>query len=390
MNLTKKICGQILKISRKTLFHTDKSTIILKILDNMKTTIVFGTRPEIIKLAPLIKILNKKSTSLIFTGQHYDYQMGMQFIKQLGIKKPDYTMKLPKGNPSTQIADIINKLSKFLVKESPDTVIVQGDTNTVLAASIASLKSNIPVSHVESGLRSNDWRMPEEHNRIAVDHISELLFAPTLISKNNLVSEKVHGKIFVTGNTVIDAINQFAKISKNYSTLSIDVKDYALMTLHRSENVDKKEILSSIIKGILDSNQNFVFPIHPRTYKQLKKFGLYNKLKISKNILMLNSVGYFEMLELMKNCQYIVTDSGGIQEEATASMIRKKVVIVRKTTDRPETVLSGFSEIAGTKSSNILKYLKKTADNPTIGNKKSPYGKGNASKIISQQLKKNY
>ena len=390
MNLTKKICGQILKISRKTLFHTDKSTIILKILDNMKATIVFGTRPEIIKLAPLIKILNKKSTSLIFTGQHYDYQMGMQFIKQLGIKKPDYTMKLPKGNPSTQIADIINKLSKFLVKESPDTVIVQGDTNTVLAASIASLKSNIPVSHVESGLRSNDWRMPEEHNRIAVDHISELLFAPTLISKNNLVSEKVHGKIFVTGNTVIDAINQFAKISKNYSTLSIDVKDYALMTLHRSENVDKKEILSSIIKGILDSNQNFVFPIHPRTYKQLKKFGLYNKLKISKNILMLNSVGYFEMLELMKNCQYIVTDSGGIQEEATASMIRKKVVIVRKTTDRPETVLSGFSEIAGTKSSNILKYLKKTADNPTIGNKKSPYGKGNASKIISQQLKKNY
>ena len=390
MNLTKKICGQILKISRKTLFHTDKSTIILKILDNMKTTIVFGTRPEIIKLAPLIKILNKRSTSLIFTGQHYDYQMGMQFIKQLGIKKPDYTMKLPKGNPSTQIADIINKLSNFLVKESPDTVIVQGDTNTVLAASIASLKSNIPVSHVESGLRSNDWRMPEEHNRIAVDHISELLFAPTLISKNNLVSEKVHGKIFVTGNTVIDAINQFAKISKRYSTLSIDLKDYALMTLHRSENVDKKQILSSIIKGILDSNQNFVFPIHPRTYKQLKKFGLYNKLKNSKNILMLNSVGYFEMLELMKNCQYIVTDSGGIQEEATASIIRKKVVIVRKTTDRPETVLSGFSEIAGTKSSNILKYLKKTADNPTIGNKKSPYGKGNASKIISQQLKKNY
>ena len=390
MNLTKKICGQILKISRKTLFHTDKSTIILKILDNMKATIVFGTRPEIIKLAPLIKILNKKSTSLIFTGQHYDYQMGMQFIKQLGIKKPDYTMKLPKGNPSTQIAHIINKLSNFLVKESPDTVIVQGDTNTVLAASIASLKSNIPVSHVESGLRSNDWRMPEEHNRIAVDHISELLFAPTLISKNNLVSEKVHGKIFVTGNTVIDAINQFAKISKRYSTLSIDLKDYALMTLHRSENVDKKQILSSIIKGILDSNQNFVFPIHPRTYKQLKKFGLYNKLKNSKNILMLNSVGYFEMLELMKNCQYIVTDSGGIQEEATASVIRKKVVIVRKTTDRPETLLSGFSEIAGTKSSNILKYLKNTADNPTIGNKKSPYGKGNASKIIFQQLKKNY
>ena len=155
---------------------------------------------------------------------------------------------------------MINKLSNFFVKESPDTVIVQGDTNTVLAASIASLKSNIPISHVEAGLRSNDWRMPEEHNRIAVDHISELLFAPTLNSKNNLLSEKVHGKIFVTGNTVIDAINQFSKISKKHSNLSIDVKDYVLMTLHRSENVDKKLILSSIIKGILDSNQKFCFP----------------------------------------------------------------------------------------------------------------------------------
>ena len=390
MNLTKKICGQILKISRKTLFHTHKSMIIIKFLDNMKTTIVFGTRPEIIKLAPLIKTLNKKSTSLIFTGQHYDYQMGMQFIKQLGINKPDYSMKLPKGNPSIQIADMINKLSNFFAKESPDTVIVQGDTNTVLAASIASLKSNIPISHVEAGLRSNDWRMPEEHNRIAVDHISELLFAPTFNSKNNLISEKVHGKIFVTGNTVIDSINQFSKISKKHSNLSIDLKEYVLMTLHRSENVDKKLILSSIIKGILDSNQKFVFPIHPRTLKHLRKFGLYNKLKNSKNILLLNSVGYFEMLELMKNCQYIVTDSGGIQEEATAPGIRKKVIIVRKTTDRPETVLTGFSEIAGTKSSNILKIIRKTANNPIIGNKKSPYGEGNASKIIAQHLKKTF
>jgi UDP-N-acetylglucosamine 2-epimerase (non-hydrolysing) len=355
----------------------------------MKTCIVLGTRPEIIKLAPLIKKLGKKRCSVIFTGQHYDHKMSIQFIEQLQLPKPDYSLKINHSNPNLQISEIILKLSKILAKENPDTVIVQGDTNTVLAAGITSLKSNIPVSHVEAGLRSNDWRMPEEHNRIEIDHISELLFAPTQISKHNLISEKVHGKIFVTGNTVIDAINYFTKISKKQSKLSFEMKDFALLTLHRSENVDNKQILSSILKGILDSNQNFIFPLHPRTLKQLHNFNLYTKLKQSKNICMFDSVGYFEILELMKNCQYIVTDSGGIQEEATAPSIRKKVVIVRKTTDRPEAISSGFSELAGISYNKILKTLKKTSKNPSVPKKKSPYGDGKSSEIIIQHLRKN-
>ncbi len=355
----------------------------------MKTAIVLGTRPEIIKLAPLIRKLNKKSTCIIFTGQHFDYQMGMQFIHQLGLAKPNYSMKISHTKPTIQIAEIISKLSKIFEKEKPETVIVQGDTNTVLAAGIASLKSNIPVSHVEAGLRSYDWRMPEEHNRITIDHISELLFAPTQTNKHNLTSEKVHGKVFVTGNTVIDAVNQFSRISKKQSKLSVEYDDYVLLTLHRSENVDNKQILSSIIKGVIDSKQNFIFPVHPRTLKCLHKSNLYTKLKNSDNILMLDSLGYFEMLELMKNCQYIVTDSGGLQEEATAPSIRKKVVVVRRTTDRPEAVLSGFSEIAGTTYPGILKSLRRTAKNPIIPKKKSPYGEGNAAKIIVKHLKKN-
>jgi UDP-N-acetylglucosamine 2-epimerase (non-hydrolysing) len=298
-------------------------------------------------------------------------------------------MKIPPTKPSLQIAEIIKKLSKILEKEKPETVIVQGDTNTVLAAGITSLKLHIPISHIESGLRSYDWRMPEEHNRITVDHFSDFLFAPTQINKQNLISEKVHGKIFVTGNTVIDAINQFSKISKKQSKLSIEYDDYVLLTLHRSENVDNKQILSSIIKAILDSNQKFVFPVHPRTQKRLHEFNLYTKLKISKNITMFDSVGYFEMLELMKKCQYVVTDSGGIQEEATAPSIKKKVIVVRKTTDRPEAVLKGFSEIAGTTYNGILKSLRKTAKNPSIPKKKSPYGDGNSTKLIIQYLKKN-
>lgn len=356
----------------------------------MRTAIVLGTRPEIIKLSPLINQFNKKSTSIIFTGQHYDYKMGMQFIHQLGLTEPDHSMKLSHTKPALQIAEIIKKLSEILEEEKPDTVIVQGDTNTVLAAGITSIKSNVPVSHVEAGLRSFDWRMSEEHNRITIDHISDLLFAPTLTNKHNLISEKVHGKIFVTGNTVIDAINQFSRISKKQSKLSIEDKDYVLLTLHRSENVDNKEILSTIIRGIIDSNQYFIFPIHPRTLKSLHTFNLYTKLKNSKNVLMLDTVGYFEILELMKNCQYIVTDSGGIQEEATAPSIRKKVIVIRKTTDRPEAVLNGFSEIAGTTYDGILASLRKNAKNSSIPKKKSPYGRGDSAKKIFQHLKKNF
>jgi len=351
----------------------------------MKTAIVLGTRPEIIKLAPIIKKL--KNSSLIFTGQHYDYEMSLQFIKQLGLPTPDYSLKISKSNPPQQMGEIIIKLSKILSKIKPETVIVQGDTNTVLAASISSLKSKIPISHVESGLRSFDWRMPEEHNRIATDHLSELLFAPTKNSQKNLKNEKVHGKIFVTGNTVIDSINMYSKISAKKSSLDLLYNEYVLMTLHRAENVDNKETLSSIINAILKAETDFIFPVHPRTIKRLKEYNLYKKLKNSKNVFLLNSVGYFEILELMKNCSFILSDSGGIQEEATASSIRKKVLVLRKTTDRPESVKEGFSTIVGTQESKILKNIQKTMDNPVIKSKSTPFGKGDSSEKIIKILK---
>ena len=353
----------------------------------MKTAVVMGTRPEIIKLSPIIRLLSKKSTPIIFTGQHYDHKMGMRFIGQLGIGKPGYILKIPRREPASQIAEMIKKIAVILREEKPDTVMVQGDTNTVLAAGLASLKSGIPISHVEAGLRSNDWRMPEEHNRIAVDHISELLFAPTRESSRNLLSENVHGRTFVTGNTVIDAVNQFAKISGKKSGLAMNFGDYTLVTIHRSENVDSRQTLSSIMAGIIDSGQDFVFPVHPHTARRLHEFGLQSELKKHPKIRMIAATGYFEMLELMKNCRYIVTDSGGIQEEATASSIRKKVIVVRKTTDRPEAVTDGFSEIAGTERNGILKCLKKTAKNHSVPRKHSPYGKGDAAKKIVRHLR---
>jgi UDP-N-acetylglucosamine 2-epimerase (non-hydrolysing) len=355
----------------------------------MRVALVLGTRPEIIKLFPIINKLHKKNSAIVFTGQHYDYELSFQFFKQLGIRKPDYSLKISHSNPSAQIGEIMSKLPLIFDQIKPDTVIVQGDTNTVLAASISSLKSGIPVSHVEAGLRSFDWRMPEEHNRIATDHISELLFAPTSVSKNNLISEKVHGKIFVTGNTVIDAINAFADMSTRRANLDDGLHDFVLMTLHRAENVDDRNILTSIIKAVLDSKQKIVMPLHPRTQKRLKEFGLYDKFTKSKNVKIIKSVGYFAMLELMKRCSFIITDSGGIQEEATSPKINKKVVIVRKTTDRPEAVAAGFSELTGLSYSGILSTINKTAKNPAVPKAKSPYGTGKTSEQILKLIRKN-
>ena len=359
----------------------------------MKVAIVLGTRPEIIKLAPIIKKLSKRSSTVIFTGQHYDYDMSLQFIRQLGIRDPDYKMKLTKlqnttTDRATQVGEIITKLAKIFTQINPDTVLVQGDTNTVLSSAISSIKCNIPVSHVEAGLRSYDWRMPEEHNRIAVDHISELLFAPTQLNKVTLVKERVHGKIFVTGNTSIDAVCENINRVEKMKTIP-DYDDFILLTLHRSENVDDKNTISGIINGLINSKTKIVFPLHPRTLKKLKQFGLYQKMADSKNITILPPVGFFDMLYLMKKCNLVVTDSGGIQEEATAPSIRKKVLVLRTSTERTEAVKAGFVKVIGVNPSKITSSICKNFASP-LRSSKTPYGNGKTSQKIIEILKKNF
>ena len=230
--------------------------------------------------------------------------------------------------------------------------------------------------------------MPEERNRVLTDHISDLLFAPTKLDKENLISENVHGKIFVTGNTVIDSINYYSKISKKYSTLQLD-DNYILLTLHRNENISDSETLSAIIKAIIDSKQNFIWPLHPHTKKSLEFFGLYNKVKKAKNIKLLKPVTYFELIELMKNCTFIVTDSGGIQEEATAPAIRKKTLIIRKSTERLQPILEDMSYLAGLSYRGILTAINQTVKDNCIPRKKSPFGSGNSSKLVVKHLKNN-
>ena len=355
-----------------------------------RIVVIAGTRPEIIKIAPIIRKLEEEKRKYIFvyTGQHYDYQLSNQIIEDLELPPPDYNFQLKSSISSIQIAEIMTKLEK-IVKMKNDIILVQGDTNSVLAASLFAIKQNKKLVHVEAGLRSFDWKMPEEHNRRMVDHISDYLLAPTKESKQNLINEKVNGKIFVTGNTVMDAVKDHIKLSNKKSKIQNNIKfnNYILATFHRAENVDDKKNLQNIIQGIIKSNLPIVIPLHPRTKKMMKKFSLFKKIK-TKNIQIIPPQGYLDFLSLMKNCKFIVTDSGGIQEEATSKFLAKKVIVLRDSTERPEALENGNSILLQLNQQKISKQLKfEWNQNFKISNQ-SPYGNGNSSKKIINILKK--
>ena len=337
---------------------------------------IAGTRPEIIKIAPIMRRLKEEKSKYIFvyTGQHYDHQLSSQIITDLELPPPDYSFKLKSKISSVQIAEIMTNLEK-MPKEKNDIILVQGDTNSVLAASLFAIKQNKKLVHVEAGLRSFDWRMPEEHNRRMVDHISDYLLAPTNESKQNLINEKVNGKIYVTGNTVMDAVKEHIKISEKRSLSQNHIKfnEYILATFHRAENVDDKKNLQNIIEGIIKSNLPVVIPLHPRTKKMLKKFSLYKKIE-TKNVQIIPPQGYLDFLSLMKNCKFIVTDSGGIQEEATSQFLAKRVIVLRNSTERPEAIENGNAILLQLNQQKISKQLKFEWHNNFKKINKSPYG----------------
>ncbi len=233
--------------------------------------VVVGTRPEIIKMAPLIRAFIEDEITFTFVhcGQHYDYNMSQQFIEDLELPSPDWSFKVQTSSPGEQTARILGLMDRLLRKKYPPIVLVEGDTNTVLAAALAANKNGIPVGHIEAGLRSYDLRMPEEHNRRITDHISSVLFAPTEESEANLRRENVWGKVYLTGNTVIDAVLQHLPIAEKRSEILKKVRfgKFALATAHRAENVDDLEVLNNLIEVFAESPIPIVFSIHPRTKK---------------------------------------------------------------------------------------------------------------------------
>jgi UDP-N-acetylglucosamine 2-epimerase (non-hydrolysing) len=278
----------------------------------------------------------------------------------------------------------MTKLKEVIKKEDPRLLLIEGDTNSVSAAALTGLKMGVKIGHVEAGLRSYDWRMPEEHNRIIVDHISDLLFAPTDRARENLERENVHGRIYVTGNTVIDAVVQHMPLAERSSKIidKIRFSEYILMTAHRAENVDDPNVLKNLAEVCIDSPLPVVFPVHPRTAKRLKEYGLYNILKRCSNVQLLPPVGYLDFLMLMKHCKLILTDSGGLQEEATAPCIKKKVLVLRLSTERPEAVEKGFAKVVGVDKDVILQSIKEELNSNNPLSYETPFGDGNAGRRI--------
>lgn len=348
---------------------------------------MLGTRPEIIKLAPVVHECESRGidTFLLHTGQHYSETMSSSIFDDMDLREPDKNLDIGSGTHSEQTAKAMVGIERELLHEKPDVVVVEGDTNAVLSAALAAAKLRIPIAHVEAGLRSYDTRMPEEHNRRLTDHVSDYLFAPTDNSARILRNENVFGKVFVTGNTVIDALESQLPIAKKKPNLAarLGLKDFALLTLHRAENVDTKETLEGIVDGLISLGRNILFSAHPRTVRRLQEFGLAKKIESSgNNIKMIDPVPYLDFLRLIQTCSFVLTDSGGIQEEVTAPSLNRKVFVLRTSTERPEAVESGHATVVGVDPRKFPQAILDEIDRGLDDERPCPYGDGTASKKI--------
>jgi len=324
--------------------------------------LVAGARPNFIKIAPLIQELKRKNFNykFIHTGQHYDYNMSKIFFNDLEIPEPDIYLNVGSASHATQTAKIMVKFEESLLKDKPALVMVVGDVNSTLACALVAKKLFIKVAHVEAGLRSFDQRMPEEVNRLLTDQISDFLFTTEKSAEINLKREGIDSsKIFFVGNVMIDTLIMNIKKAKKlfyYKKFNLKKNSYALITVHRPSNVDSKEDLCKIVEIInyMRDRINVLFPIHPRTKKNLIKHNLLDKI-LKKNITLIEPIGYLEFLNLMQNAKLILTDSGGIQEEA--SYLKIPVLTLRKNTERPITIEKGTNVLIGNDFNKLKIYL---------------------------------
>jgi len=354
----------------------------------VKIAIVVGTRPEIIKMAPVIKELEKgrEDYFILHTGQHYSYNLDRVFFEQLRLPPTKYNLEVGSGSHAQQTAKILIGVENVLREERPDIVLVEGDTNSVLAGALAASKLHVKVGHVEAGLRSYDRRMPEEINRALTDHCSDYLFAPTKKAKAILQGEGIpDGKIFVTGNTIVDAVYQNLEIARetenSLDDLNLTPREYFLVTLHRPENVDDSARLASILDGLSKVATEFhfpvVYPIHPRSRKMMTEFNLEPR-----NLTLIEPVDFLGFLQLESNARLVLTDSGGVQEEAC--ILNIPCVTLRDNTERPETIEVGANILAGASADKILECAQLM-----LGRQNrwaNPFGDGKAGKRIVEIL----
>jgi len=363
----------------------------------MKIVTIVGARPQFIKAAPVSKAIRKTGHHeiLVHTGQHYDYGMSKVFFEQLSISEPDVNLGVGSGAHGWQTGQMLIRIEKVLLAEKPDWVLVYGDTNSTLAGALAAVKLQIPLAHVEAGLRSFNREMPEEHNRVLTDHCSDILFCPTETAVNNLENEGFsniinNGKLIEemffenelsalpapwnpkaiplgsfqlsplvinVGDTMYDAVLQFSQIAQRRSTILEDLvikpKEYLLATVHRPYNTDVPDNLRNILAAFFEIGELIIFPIHPRTRQRIVEFGLGDPQSEIQNLKFIDPVGYLDMLVLEQNARLILTDSGGMQKEAYFFGI--PCVTLRPETEWIETVEAGWNVVVGSDNSVIVK-----------------------------------
>lgn len=327
----------------------------------MKIVSIVGARPQFIKVKPISDQLRKHKVThiVIHTGQHYDYRMSKIFFEQLDIPEPEYNLGVGSCFPGKQTGLMLEKIEEVLIKEKPDIVMVYGDTNSTLAGALATAKLNIPIAHVEAGLRSYRQDMPEEVNRVLTDHISRLLFCPTRSAVDNLKKEGIVNNVYLVGDVMYDILklkvkNQRLEILQKFR---IKPKEYFLLTIHRKQNTDNTTNLRSIISALKQVKGKIVFPIHPRTRKALKQ----NNITIGRNdnFLIVDPLGYLDMLTLEKNADKIITDSGGVQKEAY--WLNVPCVTLREETEWVETLDKKSNILVGSEVGSIVNSVGKAA-----------------------------
>lgn len=344
----------------------------------MKIMTVIGARPQFIKAAAVSRKLREKDEEiLVHTGQHYDKNMSEVFFSELEIPQPDYNLSIGSGGHGYQTGNMLIKIEEILLKEKPDCMLIYGDTNSTIAGALAASKLLIPVAHIEAGLRSFNMSMPEEQNRILTDHISKYLFAPTQTAVDNLEKESVVGEVFNVGDVMYDAVLHFGEMAEKKTDiverLGLKKNGYILATIHRAENTNDINRMTSITQALTESGKNIVLPLHPRTRKYMADYGL----TFGDNIKIIEPVGYLEMLMLEKNSEKIVTDSGGVQKEAF--FLGKPCITLRDETEWVETVENGWNTIVGCNKEKILSAIKNFMPNTERINH---FGDGNAAQQI--------
>jgi len=326
-----------------------------------KVLVCVGTRPNLIKITQLEKCFRNYPSieyKLLHTGQHYDYNMNDIFFQQLGVKAPDVFLNINQGSQINVISQIMQKFEEFVLDYKPDLVMVPGDVNSSFACAFVASRHNIPVAHIESGLRSFDKTMPEEVNRILIDDITELFFVTEPSGTENLLKEnKSQESIRYVGNTMIDSLIAFMPmIDKSEIRKNLGAEDYYLVTFHRPANVDERENLKIVAEILTEISKlrKIVFPIHPRTKKRFHEFG-FEKAIENKNIIVTEPLGYLDFISLVKNARTVITDSGGVQEETT--FLSVPCITLRTSTERPVTVTEGTNTMCELNVKPILEIL---------------------------------